>query len=308
MLFRSYQKNNKKNKKDINIYMNTNIDNNKEEEEENILYNNFSVPKRKNKNQSYHFKTKEEREKEIEIGALKYLQNDYKNKSKSKSKNASKINNIQIELNKNKSKSKNNSRIDNIYINVNLDGNNNKEENKKLNTLESQVPKDQNIDNNNKSNSIRKVIPHFNSSQNKFNRLLNIDGTKRKSNSISNKKYKRPSDNTLTTEKIMHKLNDKEMLEVDAIKSKFKQKLIEMNERLSDAIFYYNGPIDISCISCSNYDDTVHELYRRVGKNGFKCIKHDKNYFRFTNGLDSFLVEIVKIRNNMLYYLIVKNQ
>ena len=48
------------------------------------------MPKRKNKNQSYRFKTKEERDKKIEDGAIKYLQNDYKNKNKLDNKDFSK--------------------------------------------------------------------------------------------------------------------------------------------------------------------------------------------------------------------------
>jgi hypothetical protein len=95
---------------------------------------------------------------------------------------------------------------------------------------------------------------------------------------------------------------------IDAVKSKFKIKLIEINDALLDAIHYYNGPIDISCISSKNYLETVEDLNKKVLKNGFKCIKNETNYFKFSNGLSSFLVEIVKIRNNMLYYLVLKNQ
>jgi hypothetical protein len=99
-----------------------------------------------------------------------------------------------------------------------------------------------------------------------------------------------------------------EMLGVDAVKSKFKKKLIQINDHLHDAIHYYNGPIDISCISSKNYMETVLDLKKKVSKNGFKCIQNKTYYFKFTNGIDSFLVEIVKIRNNMLYYLVLKSQ
>ena len=104
------------------------------------------------------------------------------------------------------------------------------------------------------------------------------------------------------------KLNSSiEMLKIDAIKSKMKKKLIEMDNKLIDAIFYYNGPIDISCISLKNYSQTVDDLSKRALKNGYKCSKLETNYYKLTNGVDTFFVEIVKIRNNMLYYLIVKN-
>ena len=99
-----------------------------------------------------------------------------------------------------------------------------------------------------------------------------------------------------------------EMLGIDAIKSKFKKRLIEINDSLLDAIHYYNGPIDISCISCKNYVETVEGINKKFSKNGYKCFKYKDNYFKLSNGTDTFLVEIVKIRNNILYYLVLKNQ
>lgn len=98
-----------------------------------------------------------------------------------------------------------------------------------------------------------------------------------------------------------------EMLKIDAIKSKMKKRLIEINNKLLDAVHYYNGPIDISCISLKNYKQTVEDLSKRALKNGYKCTKFETNYYELSNGLNTFFVEIVKIRNNMLYYLIVKN-
>ena len=105
------------------------------------------------------------------------------------------------------------------------------------------------------------------------------------------------------------KLNSSmEVLKIDAIKSKMKKRLIEIDNKLIDAVNYYNGPIDISCISLKNYTQTVKDLNKRALKNGYKCSKCETNYYELTNGFKSFFVEIVKIRNNMLYYLILKNQ
>ena len=105
------------------------------------------------------------------------------------------------------------------------------------------------------------------------------------------------------------KLNSSmEMIKIDAIKSKMKKRLIEIDNKLIDAVNYYNGPIDISCISLKNYTQTVKDLNKRALKNGYKCSKCETNYYELTNGFKSFFVEIVKIRDNMLYYLIVKNQ
>ena len=69
-------------KKDINIKLNFTKDK---------FSNEDDISKRKNKNQSLRFKTKEERDKEIENGALKYLQNDYKNKNKLEYNNSPKF-------------------------------------------------------------------------------------------------------------------------------------------------------------------------------------------------------------------------
>ena len=98
-----------------------------------------------------------------------------------------------------------------------------------------------------------------------------------------------------------------EMNGMDAIKSRFKKRLIEINDELLDAIHYYNGPIDISCISSKNYAETIDELNLKFSKNGYKCKNIKINYFIVSNRFKTFSVEIVKIRNNMLYYLISKN-
>ena len=104
------------------------------------------------------------------------------------------------------------------------------------------------------------------------------------------------------------KLNSsKEMQGIESIKSKMKKRLIEINNKLLDAVDYYNGPIDISCISLKNYAQTVEDLGKRALKKGYNCTKLENNYYELSNSANSFLVEIVKIRNNMLYYLIVKN-
>ena len=149
----------------------------------------------------------------------------------------------------------------------------------------------------------------MNNTQYKTNRKLIFIGPTKKSNLSAKNLPKNISINNKPKDKnLNNKVKSKEMGGVDAIKSKFKKKLIEINDKLIDAIHYYNGPIDISCISSHNYAEAVNELNKKVLKNGFKCINNDNNYFKFSNGLDSFLVEIVKIRNNMLYYLVLKNQ
>ena len=105
------------------------------------------------------------------------------------------------------------------------------------------------------------------------------------------------------------KLNlTKEISKIEAIKSRMKKRLIEINDKLIDAINYFNGPIDISCISTKNYSETVQDLAKKALKNGYQCSKLETNYYKLENSNNIFLVEIVKIRNNLLYYLIVKKK
>ena len=172
--------------------------------------------------------------------------------------------------------------------------------NKTMNTMKPQIFRNKKINviinknNNSKSNN----------TQYNINTKLQFEEPVKTSTSNNNRK----NNNTFYLVKSSKKPKPIEMGEIDAIKSKFKIRLIEINDKLSDAIHYYNGPIDISCISCENYTETVNSLTKRVLKNGYKCIKHENNYFKFTNGINLFFVEIVKIRNNMLYYLVIKNQ
>lgn len=158
-------------------------------------------------------------------------------------------------------------------------------------------------------------VPKINNSQYKFPRKIGFDSYFKKNNNSNIKKKESKNFHTISMPLIPKQNNKKKKVKasreesgIDAVKSKFKIKLRKINDALLDAIHYYNGPIDISCISSKNYVETVEDLSKKVLKNGFKCIKNETNYFKFSNGLSSFLVEIVKIRNNMLYYLVLKNQ
>ena len=203
-----------------------------------------------------------------------------------------------------------------------------KEQNKAINTLNPKNFKNKkieiNINNNNKQNNnsnyqLTNSNYKLNTNSNYvLNRKLDFGDSKQRINSIKKLPKIPPktihninndnNNNSSLCLKSTHKRKNKEMIGIDAIKSRFKIKLIEINDKLLDAIHYYNGPIDISCISCNNYVETVRDLNKKVLKNGFKCIKMENNYYKFTNGLNSFSVEIVKIRNNMLYYLVLKDK
>jgi hypothetical protein len=85
--------------------------------------------------------------------------------------------------------------------------------------------------------------------------------------------------------------NMKGMKDMDPIKSQLK---------------IFNGPIDLSCVSFNNYEETVDNLINKFKKDGYIIIRNGNNSFEFSNGKINYLVEIVNIRNNTLYYLINK--
>jgi hypothetical protein len=238
--------------------------------------------------------------------------NRNKNKLK-KIKNESESNKKKNSANHNNNRTINysNNKYNNNYYNSASTKN---EKSKNINTINypvSRATKKKKIEDNADS---KLNIPKLNNSMHKFPRKIGFDSYFKKNNNHNIKNE--PKNYHTISMPVIPKQNYKkkkvkvsrEESGIDAVKSKFKIKLIEINDALLDAIHYYNGPIDISCISSKNYVETVEELNKKVLKNGFKCIKNETNYFKFSNGLNSFLVEIVKIRNNMLYYLVLKNQ
>ena len=185
---------------------------------------------------------------------------------------------------------------------------------KKNNNLNTTNPINQTLKH--KIMNLNRIIKNFNApklnrTQVKVNKKSEFEIPKFKSKSTTKRN---PKLHQINSEPIDRKSQRKikpnhflDILEIDAIKSKFKKKLIEGNDKILGPIHYYNGPIDMSCISCKNYEKTVENLIKRVRKNGFQCTQHLNYYYKFTNGLNSYFVEIVKIRNNMLYYLVVKD-
>ena len=185
--------------------------------------------------------------------------------------------------------------------------NRNNSSNKKNNVQNNPITFFGNNENNKKSSLImnyrQKIIEGIsNQNYNSNNKNTNNKNTSKNNVNKSMSALRRKND-------IKIKLNPtKEISKIEAIKSKMKKRLIEIDNKLIDAINYYNGPIDISCISTKNYLQTVEELAKRALKNGYQCSKLDTNYYKLGNSFSTFFVEIVKIRNNLLYYLIVKNK
>ena len=101
----------------------------------------------------------------------------------------------------------------------------------------------------------------------------------------------------------------------ETIKNKLKSKLISVtddlkNENDEEKLKYYIGPIDLSLISLKgNLKDSIEDLKHRFTEKGFV---HQENDNENINGIKLikddtiYIVEVVKIRNNLLYYLFTK--
>ena len=86
------------------------------------------------------------------------------------------------------------------------------------------------------------------------------------------------------------------------------KKLTKTNKNLNEEIKFYNGPIDIGCISTKNYNASIEYLNNKLGNFGYRCIKHINHSLTYTNDYKIIYVEIVKIKNNLFYYLTNKKR
>ena len=71
-------------------------------------------------------------------------------------------------------------------------------------------------------------------------------------------------------------------------------------------LIYYNGPIDIRNIALVNYNESTNYLERKVKKSGFSIWKVERNVYKCVKGNKTFIVQIVKINNGFIYYLVNK--
>ena len=91
--------------------------------------------------------------------------------------------------------------------------------------------------------------------------------------------------------------------DIDYIKLKLKNKLIDITDELQSELRYYRGPINIIWVSLLNVEDSMEEFEKKMKKYGFKCKRMPNNRFKCNKGGKIYLVELVKIHGNMLYYL-----
>jgi hypothetical protein len=90
-------------------------------------------------------------------------------------------------------------------------------------------------------------------------------------------------------------------------KKKLKDKLISVTDELkSERLKYYFGPINIECISSKNLDESMNDLIYKIKMNGYKYIKIKDYVFKCTKDDICYSIELVKIKGNLLYYLMKK--
>ena len=95
-------------------------------------------------------------------------------------------------------------------------------------------------------------------------------------------------------------------LSLEELKNKLKEKLISITEGLHSELIVYNGPINLKCISFKNYEDSINNLINKIKINGYQYYRINDNLFKCTKGNKVIDIEIVKIKGNLLYYLIKK--
>ena len=122
---------------------------------------------------------------------------------------------------------------------------------------------------------------------------------KSKNNNIINQIY--------VNDKLKNNINSFN-INLENAKNKLKDKLISVtNELRAEKLRYYTGPINIGCISSKKIDESLSKFINKLKMNGYKYVKIKDYLFKCSKGDTSFIVELVKIKGNLLYYL-VKNE
>ena len=106
---------------------------------------------------------------------------------------------------------------------------------------------------------------------------------------------------------------------VEDYKNRLKLKLISLTDDLKDEneeekLKYYIGPIDLSLISIKgNLKESIEDLKDKFSMNGYECLDNDnkneiKSQIKYIKNGIIYIAEIVKIKNNLLYYLITNQK
>ena len=94
---------------------------------------------------------------------------------------------------------------------------------------------------------------------------------------------------------------------LEDLKNKLKDKLISVTRELQFELKAYDGPINIDCISLKNTDESMNDMMNKMIINGYDCIRNKDNVIKCNKGKKFVDIELVKIRGNLLYFLIKKS-
>jgi hypothetical protein len=122
---------------------------------------------------------------------------------------------------------------------------------------------------------------------------------KYKNNNIINQIY--------VNDKLKNKINSFN-INLENAKNKLKDKLISVtNELKAEKLELYTGPINIGCITSKNIDESLNKFINKMKMNVYKYVKIKDYLFKCSKGDISFNVELVKIKGNLLYFLVKMN-
>ena len=84
------------------------------------------------------------------------------------------------------------------------------------------------------------------------------------------------------------------------------------NENDEEKLKYYIGPIDLSLISLKgNIKESIEDFKNKFNEKGFELENdnnnENNNQIKYKKDGIIYTIEVVKIRSNLLYYLIIKD-
>jgi hypothetical protein len=136
-----------------------------------------------------------------------------------------------------------------------------------------------------------------------------------------NKKYDK-EDNNDNTNYLFNSISSFKKFDnniAEDYKNRLKLKLISLTDDLKDEneeekLKYYIGPIDISLISIKgNLKESIEDLKYKFKLNGYECLDNEskneiKSQIKYIKNGIIYIAEVVKIKNNLLYYLITNQK
>ena len=196
----------------------------------------------------------------------------------------------------------------------------NKKENKNNNNIE--------IKSYQKKNNNRSFLPNLKNeskSQKNYSKKQEdnkVEGNGKKYHIINkNKKYNKDEYND-NTNYLFNSISSFKKFDnniAEDYKNRLKLKLISLTDDLKDEneeekLKYYIGPIDLSLISIKgNLKESIEDLKDKFSMNGYECLDNDskneiKSQIKYIKNGIIYITEVVKIKNNLLYYLITNQK